>query len=250
MKKQKTYVIGDIHARFEALKEVLKKCKFDYDKDKLIILGDVVDGGFDTYQCVEELLKIKHKILIESNHDSWFKQHIKSGWTDECWIQQGGGNTLRSYGAEVKEEKGWHKKSFINTTNVNIPVTHQEFFNTAVHFHIENGMIFVHGGFDPNIPIKQNSKNTLIWDRQLIEYAREGNQIKKYYKVFIGHSTTQIIMDDMDYCNPVQFKNLYCLDTGAGWSGKLCIMDIDTDKYWLSKKQEPAIKIFTKKSIS
>lgn len=241
MKKQKTYVIGDIHGRIEALKEVLKKCKFDYDKDRLIILGDVVDGGFDTYQCVEELMKIKHKILIEANHDQFFKKYIRSGWKKEIWIQQGGANTLRSYGGIVKEEDDWHKKSFIDATNVNIPITHQEFFNTAKYYYIENGMIFVHAGFDPNIPIEKNSKDTLIWDRQLITYAREGNVIKGYDKVFIGHTTTQIIMNDKDYCNPTQFKNLYCLDCGAGWSGKLCIMDIKTDKYWVSKKQEPAI---------
>ncbi len=30
------------------------------------------------------------------------------------------------------------------------------------------------------------------------------------------------------------------MDCGAGWSGKLAIMDIDTEEYWLSKKQKPA----------
>lgn len=38
----KSYAIGDIHGRIEALKEVLNKCKFNYKIDKLIILGDVV----------------------------------------------------------------------------------------------------------------------------------------------------------------------------------------------------------------
>ena len=55
----KTFVIGDIHGRFKALKEVLKNSKFDYINDKLIVLGDIVDGGIRTYDVVEELLKIK-----------------------------------------------------------------------------------------------------------------------------------------------------------------------------------------------
>ncbi len=57
------FVLGDVHGRILALKEVLKKSKFDYKKDKLIILGDVVDGGYNTYMVIEELLKIKNKIL-------------------------------------------------------------------------------------------------------------------------------------------------------------------------------------------
>ena len=38
---------------------------------------------------------------------------------------------------------------------------------------------------------------------------------------------------------PIRFNNVYCLDTGGGWDGKLTIMDIDTEEYWQSKKQEP-----------
>ncbi len=65
----KRYVIGDIHGRYKALKEVLKKSNFNYDTDKLIVLGDVVDGGVNTYEVVEELLKIKNLIYILGNHD-------------------------------------------------------------------------------------------------------------------------------------------------------------------------------------
>ena len=53
------FVIGDIHGNFKALKEVLTLSGLDYDKDKLIILGDVCDGHNQTKECVDELLKIK-----------------------------------------------------------------------------------------------------------------------------------------------------------------------------------------------
>ncbi len=64
----------------------MKKSRFDYNKDKLIILGDVVDGGYNSYLVVEELLKIKNKIFIIGNHDKWFTNHIKSGWSEEIWL--------------------------------------------------------------------------------------------------------------------------------------------------------------------
>ena len=32
------------------------------------------------------------------------------------------------------------------------------------------------------------------------------------------------------------------MDCGAGWTGKLAIMNIDTNEHWLSAIQDPAIE--------
>ena len=32
------------------------------------------------------------------------------------------------------------------------------------------------------------------------------------------------------------------MDTGAGWKGKLSIMDIKTEEFWQSQIQKPAIR--------
>ncbi|MBU1204735.1 MAG: metallophosphoesterase [Nanoarchaeota archaeon] len=209
------FVIGDIHGRYKALKEVFKKSSFDYDKDKLIILGDVVDGGYNTNLVVEELLKIKNKIFIIGNHDEWFMNHIRSEWAEQIWLSQGGRETLSSY----KDQK--------------IPVIHQEFFNKGKYYHVEDKMVFVHAGFTPDLHPSKERKFTLVWDRDLIKYARAGNVIKQWESVFVGHTTTQTYGST----KPIKFNNLWMLDCGAGFTGKLCIMDIDTKDYWLSKSQ-------------
>lgn len=239
MAKKRVFVIGDIHGRYEAVLEVLKKSKFNYKKDTLIVLGDVSDGGYNTYEVVEELLKIDNLILLMGNHDEWFVNHIKTGWADEIWIQQGGANTLRSYGGKVIEADFMTDDSHIDTTDINIPVTHQEFFNKATYYYIDKkNRCFVHAGLNPKIPkIESQSRNDLVWDRSLIVYCRQGNKVEMYKEVFTGHTTTQGINGDT---LPINYENLWCLDTGAGWTGKLTIMDVDTKEYWQSKKQEPA----------
>ena len=40
----KTYAIGDIHGAYKALVQCFQRSKFDYSKDRLIVMGDVVDG--------------------------------------------------------------------------------------------------------------------------------------------------------------------------------------------------------------
>lgn len=123
------FVIGDIHGRIEALKECLMLSKFDYNNDKLILLGDIVDGGYNTYEVVEELLKIKHIIFVLGNHDIWFMDYMKSGWSEDIWLSQGGRNTIESY----------------DKFKYNIPVTHQDFFNKALYYYIQDNKLFVHG---------------------------------------------------------------------------------------------------------
>ena len=40
----RTLVIGDIHGNFKAMAQALDRAKFVPNKDRLITLGDVVDG--------------------------------------------------------------------------------------------------------------------------------------------------------------------------------------------------------------
>ncbi len=221
----KRYVLGDCHGNLKALKQVLKRGKFDYDKDLLIIIGDVVDGFCDSYLVVEELLKVKNKVFIIGNHDVWWMNHMASGWAESIWLQQGGENTRKSY-----EDAGYHYGK--------LPKKHKEFFNNGVYYYELDDMLFVHGGFDyPRKMPKDETIENLTWDRELLHRAKCGLKIKEWKKIFIGHTSTvsdggaepQIIdMYDGKFAKVIQ------IDCGAGWKGKLCLMNIDTEKYFLS----------------
>ena len=40
----KTFAIGDIHGAYKAMMQCFERSKFDYKKDRLIVMGDVCDG--------------------------------------------------------------------------------------------------------------------------------------------------------------------------------------------------------------
>lgn len=226
------FVIGDIHGRIEALKEVLRKSKFNYKEDELIILGDVVDGGVNTYEVVEELLKIKNRTFIIGNHDEWFMNHIRTGWSSELWLSQGGRATIDSYSKNNK---------------LKLPKTHHDFFNSGIYYLESADGVFVHGGFNIANGLGKSSRQDLLWDRELVDMMvlRSGkfpkfnqthiHKIYKYKKIYVGHTTTQTYGKSC----PTQYGNLIMMDCGAGWTGRLAIMDIDTHQHWLSKKQIP-----------
>jgi len=208
------YVIADIHGNYEGFKNILKEVNYDMEMgtDSLIILGDIVDGGRKTRQCINFALSLPNMIFIVGNHDEWCLQWMKGGPELPIWVHQGGYATMESY--DYKRE--------------NVPQSHIDLLQNAPYYIIKDDMIFVHGGFNPLVPIQNNKPEFLIWDRTLIKYAKE-NPVGGYSKVFVGHTSTQL------YGNktvPQFFNNLIMCDTGGGWNGSLSIIDINTLKYW------------------
>ena len=234
--KRQTYILGDIHGRIEALKEVLTKAKFDYDEDELIILGDIVDGGRDTYLVVEKLLKIKHTVFILGNHDKFFIDFFDDQLQPNIWVHQGGYNTLKSY-KYTGDTQSLQTGSIVDIcefdlSSVVIPNTHKEFFRSAIPYLERDNMIFVHGGFNYPVHPKNESETNLLWNRGLITRCKNGLDIKDWDRVFVGHTQTESRQVET-------YGKLTCMDSGAGWNGRLALKNLNTDTNYYSKIQKP-----------
>lgn len=248
--------IGDIHGNYKGLKQVLERANFDNDKDTLISLGDVVDGHSESYEVVEELLKIKNLIAIKGNHDDWFNQWLETGRNPSNW-QQGQKATGLSYLAKSRPDEPWYTvkttpgggQHYIESIMINdIPDRHIEFFKNQLPYYIDNdNNLFVHGGFNRHYPLDEQG-DILWWDRDLwsqaLSYkAMSGHttpngetymppfkMLGDYKEVFIGHTSTQFWKEN----EPMNAANIWNLDTGGGWFGKISIMDINTKEFWQS----------------
>lgn len=232
----KTYVIGDIHGNYKGFIQIIKKSGFNYEKDRLISLGDIADGYSQVPEVVEELLKIKNLIPIKGNHDDWCYQWLKYSIANPLWLIQGGKATRDSYNINYPDLKLKHEK---------------EFFSKQHYYFIdEENRLYVHGGLDWKIPIESNNKSNLMWDRHLYETALFWQfqhdihdvplqKVIQFKEIFIGHTTTNYNLS-YKYNNyipsnkPVHVSNVWNLDQGAGYEGKLTIMDVNTKEYWQS----------------
>jgi serine/threonine protein phosphatase 1 len=214
----RVFAIGDIHGAYKSLLQCLERSAFDYQKDHLIVLGDVCDGYPEVRQCIDELLKIKHCDFILGNHDQWALDWALHGYMPKIWTGQGGDRTMASYNGGP------------------MPKEHIDFLKSGQLWLELDGRLFVHGGFDPALPMNKQSTQVLMWDRDLLdEVYRPGGMtvrgaISRYKDIFIGHTTTELYKT----LEPLHAWNVWDLDTGAGWSGKLTIMNVKTKKYWQS----------------
>lgn len=243
----RTLVIGDIHGSAKALEQVLERANVT-DEDTIIQLGDVADGWSETSKCVDILLGLPNLISIRGNHDVWVYDWFKLGLQPYIWTQQGGQATIDSYIRTRKLTDSYHK----------------DFWNNQVDWYIDDqDRLFIHAGWAyAHTPeewhvssITERRKfelqaGTLIggvgsavgsiakechWDRDLLMGARSANvgkngrfkALEQFKEIYIGHTATRNHL-------PQQSLNLWNLDTGSGWHGKLTIMDIDTKEYWQS----------------
>ena len=247
----RTLIIGDIHGNYKGFLQALERSGFDNKIDTLISLGDVVDGHCDSFEVVEELLKIKNLIAIKGNHDDWFLQWINTGINPTNW-GQGQKATGMSYLEHSRPGKPWMDVNDelagfeVSIRTNDIPDRHINFFKNQLPYYLDDkNRLFVHGGFNRHFPLEEQG-DILWWDRDLwsqalsfgIMSAVEGikkhkfKMVGDYEEVFIGHTSTEFWGKDV----PMNAANIWNLDTGGGWYGKVSIMDINTKEFWQSDK--------------
>ena len=210
----RTFVLGDLHGGYKALMQVLERSGFDYEKDRLISLGDIADGWTEVVECFEEFFKMKHFVMVRGNHDQWLKNYLQKGEKPDVWTMQGGLNTLKAY------------ESVGETTRNR----HLGFLKTTKHYFVdEKNRLYVHGGFINGVPIEEQDKMDLMWSRRFREQPQLCEEVTDYAEVFIGHRTIWRI-------SPVPFKvgRVTFMDTGGGWEGKLSMMNVDSKTVYQS----------------
>jgi len=256
----KTFVVGDIHGAHLALKQVLERSNFNIEEDQLITLGDICDGRPYVYECVEILLPIKNTIHIMGNHDGWFRKWLTSNSHPDYWIQ-GGYGTAESYLRRINMEHMIYKSrnGYIpGLITSDIPDSHWKFFMYQNLYYKDDSRnyFFVHGGFDRWKSVSENKSDhpsIFYWDRDLWKQAMSCGEnaklvtIDNFDTIFIGHTPTVnwrskekitengiIIPKGKPNTFPMFNGGVWNIDTGAGWNGKLTIMNVDTKEYWQS----------------
>lgn len=153
----RTLVIGDIHGGLRALHQILERAKVS-PHDKLIFLGDYVDGWSQSPEVIDLLISMKksHNIIcIRGNHDDLLLEWLKNGTDNPQWYQHGGEATVTAY-----------RKRDGKTLEAHIA-----FIESLEDYHLdEHNRLFIHAGFtNMNGVDFEYFPNLFYWDRTLWE---------------------------------------------------------------------------------
>lgn len=155
----RTLVIGDIHGGLKGLSQLFERAEVT-KADKLIFLGDYVDGWSESAQVIDYLIQLEENhqgIFIKGNHDAWCIDWLEKGIVDEVWFVHGGKLTMESY----------------QDTSDAIRQEHLNFFRRMKDYYVdEHNNLFIHAGFSSmHGPEKERYSSNYSWDRTLWEMA-------------------------------------------------------------------------------
>lgn len=260
-----TYVIPDIHGRYDCLRAICKRILPLRKDDRLILLGDYIDRGPDSAKVIEYLIELKSKykdniIPLLGNHEWFVLASLKEVSYIQnplelspfaMWMQNGGAQTVLSYAAQrgLKIDNTFVISQ--NRVRDFIPQSHIDFMlnETYLMYETEN-YIFVHAGCDPNKAANPADSDVYLWDRSLYHTAKKlvkaGKKLPWEKTIVLGHSSDgPWINDKLMMLDCLTLKKLLVVELNSREAfmaspGNTRLERIDLDSY----KPIPAKSIF------
>lgn len=181
------YFVGDLHGYYDKFLHALTQVDFNFEKDRVFSVGDLIDRGPKSIQTLELLNKPWFNAVL-GNHEEfmmWYPQRYGT------WVANGG-----HWAIPVIESGNLSK--YIKMVE-NLPLTMEvdtEWGKIGV-VHAES-----HQDWSKNGP---NTRERNLWARTKIEY-RDVGLVKGINLVVVGHTPVK---------SPIKLGNVVYIDVGA-----------------------------------
>lgn len=238
------YALTDIHGYLDILKETMKKVDLS-DDNKLIFLGDYIDGGPYSRQTLEYIFNLQKQIpenviVLKGNHEEyfidWLEEDIEIGFLNEdknlntikTFLKDNQFDIIADY---LKKGKTLFEINSIIKKYIkkNFPELIEWIKNLPLYYET-NRQIFVHAGID--------EEAGEYWQLTTEDYyfTQKFPAVKgQFYKdIIAGHIGTSALAEDKNFHNIYyDGESHYYLDSTVEISQKLNVLiyDTETNKY-------------------
>lgn len=212
------YAVGDIHGHLDYLKAAHAliaedRVRVGGGSVRIVHVGDLVDRGPNARGVIQFLIdgiaRGEDWIVLCGNHDRCFIEFLLTDPESPAGIRNalfwlgtgmGGLATLASYGlgSDVPKDTA----SLFAQARSLVPDSHRKFLAALPFWHREDGMIFVHAGIRPGIPLDEQDEDDLVWIREEFHWHRDDHE------ALIVHGHTPVYA-------PTNYGNRVNIDTGA-----------------------------------
>lgn len=202
-----TFVIGDVHGSFTEFQGLLDAIEPDLRRDRLIMLGDYIDRGPDSYLVVNKLIELEqtfgkdHVVLLRGNHEQMAINYCENG-SRFIFLSNGGEATVYDFDNNCDELQNY-----------------VEFFKSLRTCFEDEHFIYVHGGIRPGIKLAYQSEQDLLWIRE--EFIM--SSVIEEKTVVFGHTPTLSITGSS---RPFVNNGRIGIDTGCIYGGCLSALEI------------------------
>lgn len=220
----RTLVVGDIHGKLELFVRLLEEMEYRSGRDRLVLIGDLIDRGEDSKGVVDLALALKREspetvVVLQGNHEQMLVRAVgdlaegeePDEMEMELWFRNGGQETLDSY----RDGDG----------NLMIPDDHWEFLSTLPTWHEDEQAIYVHASLVEDEsgeflhPAETPDDPSLLWSRNRNFFAEYRGKT-----VVFGHTITGMIFGETG--KVWVRENVIGVDTGAYLYGVLSAIEL------------------------
>jgi serine/threonine protein phosphatase 1 len=212
------YAVGDVHGCLSQLIALERQIEADaagvQGEKWIIMLGDYIDRGPHSAQVIEHLLQTPpasfRRVCLTGNHEQMMLDFLADPATYGYWLDEGGTETLQSYGVDLISNEGLrHPKE-------RIPGNHIEALHDMPISLSLPGWLFVHAGIRPGLSLSAQSDEDLIWIREPFLTSA----LAKGARIVHGHTPA---------AQPVVTRYRICVDTQCFRTGRLTAARITPD---------------------
>jgi len=210
------YCISDLHGCYDEFMALLEKIKFNPQDDIIYMLGDAVDRGEKSIDCLKFIMETKNIRFLIGNHEQMMLDYYDGLDFWGNWDNNGNDTTkkqLKNLGDTEREKIfAWlRKRPYYKTVNVN----GKRYFLS-------------HAGLNVSAPFKYQQPEILVWSR---EEFYENKALEKYTCIF-GHTPTPFIYNSNQcsvWFDPVH-KDKICIDCGCVYGGALVALRLEDEE--------------------
>ena len=103
-----TYACSDIHGQYELYKKMLDGIQFS-DKDRLFVLGDVIDRGPQSIELLKDIMNRKNVKCLLGNHELMMIDHYRGNVLHDYWCYKNNGGDVTKAQFETLSQKEKNK---------------------------------------------------------------------------------------------------------------------------------------------
>lgn len=272
--KGRDFVCGDIHGCYDRVMSFLKYIGFDFNADRLIGAGDLVDRGPMSLECLT-LLYEPWFFCVKGNHDLMMQEAFAGDFSYEYLFVRNGGAWAQQL-IHGNDDTSYFAKETVKTITKNLPLLITVEMRNSKKFHVLHAEILCNEELDDSVfadeevfaslaTVQTRDGDHVLWGRNLfyalnsidlternIEKVKRGALLHKK-DVMFGPNLSHIYSGHTIVKKPIQFFGQTNLDTMAfgsyqipnrhndgvppDWAG-LTFVEPLTNKFWLVTRNE------------
>ena len=221
-----TYCIADIHGCYGEFISLLELIGFDDSLDTIYVLGDAIDRGENSVDCLKFIMQKNSVRFLIGNHEQMMFDYIDK-IDMYSWFENGGRETLSQIialpDAEYAEIMDFLRSCAYHET---LDVNGKRYFLS-------------HAGLDTSRSIAHQTNEALVWSRENF-YGYQG--LEGHTCIF-GHTPTFFIhgsYDNYDVWFDPRHNDKICIDSGCVYGGALAAIRLEDQEIFYIKKEDGA----------